>query len=137
MPWPFSIPRTSPGKWRYHERPSPHPGGCGRNFAAWLSFPLIWLCILPLLLLGAWLAIDSVLTKGTEADPRESERTYRSLFEGMLNGYAHCRMLFEQGEPVDFIYLHVNRAFETSISSPSASWPSRRSTASTPIWNDG
>ena len=31
----------------------------------------------------------------------------------MLNGYAYCRMLFEAGEPRDFIYLNVNRAFET------------------------
>jgi PAS domain S-box-containing protein len=43
---------------------------------------------------------------------RESEELYRSLFENMLNGFAYCRMLFEQGRPVDFIYLTVNRAFE-------------------------
>ncbi|MBF0463104.1 MAG: PAS domain S-box protein, partial [Magnetococcales bacterium] len=41
----------------------------------------------------------------------ESESTYRSLFDNMLNGFAHCQMLFEQGEPVDFIYLKVNDAF--------------------------
>ncbi len=44
---------------------------------------------------------------------RESEATYRSLFDNMLNGFAYCRMLFENGEPVDFVYLTVNRAFET------------------------
>ncbi|MDD4880056.1 MAG: PAS domain-containing protein, partial [Gallionellaceae bacterium] len=43
---------------------------------------------------------------------RESEVTYRSLFENMMNGYAYCRMLFENGNPIDFIYLNVNRAFE-------------------------
>ncbi|MGA2225932.1 MAG: PAS domain S-box protein, partial [Syntrophobacteraceae bacterium] len=42
-----------------------------------------------------------------------SEEHYRSLFENMLNGYAYCRMLFEEGEPKDFIYLNVNSAFET------------------------
>lgn len=36
---------------------------------------------------------------------------YRSLFDNMLNGVAHCRMLFEDGQPRDFIYLDVNRAF--------------------------
>jgi len=44
---------------------------------------------------------------------RESEEHYRSLFDNMLNGYAYCRMLFEEDEPKDFIYLDVNRAFET------------------------
>jgi len=44
---------------------------------------------------------------------RESEATYRSLFDNMLNGFAYCHMLFEDGEPVDFVYLSVNRAFET------------------------
>ncbi len=44
---------------------------------------------------------------------RESEELYRSLFENMLNGFAYCRMLFENGKPQDFIYLVVNDAFET------------------------
>ena len=43
----------------------------------------------------------------------ESERRYRSLFENMLNGFAYCKMIFENGEPADFIYISVNRAFET------------------------
>ena len=43
---------------------------------------------------------------------RESEELYRSLFENMLNGFAYCRMLFDQGHPKDFIYLDVNSAFE-------------------------
>ncbi|MGC2061806.1 MAG: PAS domain S-box protein [Thermodesulfovibrionales bacterium] len=43
----------------------------------------------------------------------QSEATYRSLFDNMLNGFAYCRMLFENNEPVDFIYLRVNQAFET------------------------
>ena len=37
---------------------------------------------------------------------------FRSLFENMLNGYAHCRMIYEHGRPSDFVYLHVNQAFE-------------------------
>jgi PAS domain S-box-containing protein len=36
-----------------------------------------------------------------------------SLFENMLNGFAYCKMLFEKGLPQDFIYLSVNKAFET------------------------
>jgi PAS domain S-box-containing protein len=44
---------------------------------------------------------------------RESEERYRSLFENMLDGYAYCKMLFEHDRPRDFIYLDVNRSFET------------------------
>ena len=44
---------------------------------------------------------------------RDSEQRYRSLFENMLEGYAYCRMLFdEHGRPVDFVYLEVNDSFE-------------------------
>lgn len=49
--------------------------------------------------------------KRAEQGLRESEGHYRSLFENMLNGFAYCRMLFEQDRPVDFIYLKVNEAF--------------------------
>lgn len=43
---------------------------------------------------------------------RESEARYRTLFETMLNGFAYCQMVYEEGLPVDFIYLDVNKAFE-------------------------
>ncbi|MGD0960022.1 MAG: EAL domain-containing protein [Methylomonas sp.] len=43
----------------------------------------------------------------------ESDRSYQTLFNNMLNGFAHCRMLFRNGRPDDFIYLKVNKAFET------------------------
>jgi PAS domain S-box-containing protein len=35
------------------------------------------------------------------------------LFENMLNGFAYCKMLFEDHHPVDFIYLEVNKSFKT------------------------
>ena len=50
--------------------------------------------------------------KQSELNLRESEERYRTLFTSMLNGFAYCRMLFEGGRPVDFIYLDVNEAFE-------------------------
>jgi PAS domain S-box-containing protein len=43
---------------------------------------------------------------------RESEERYRTLFEHMLNGVAHCRMLIQDGAPLDFVYLTVNDAFQ-------------------------
>ena len=50
--------------------------------------------------------------KQMEASLRESEARYRSLFENMLEGYACCRMIFDQDRPQDFVYLDVNTAFE-------------------------
>jgi len=44
---------------------------------------------------------------------QESERRYRLLFENMLDGFAYCRMLYDDFDrPVDFIYLDTNSAFE-------------------------
>jgi PAS domain S-box-containing protein len=51
--------------------------------------------------------------KRTEGALREVEGRYRSLFQNMLNGFAYCRMVFEQGRPVDFVFIAVNSAFET------------------------
>ncbi|MFZ1643531.1 MAG: response regulator, partial [Candidatus Contendobacter sp.] len=51
--------------------------------------------------------------QAAETALRESEATYRSLFDNMLNGFAYCRMLFENGRPQDFVYLNVNEAFTT------------------------
>jgi diguanylate cyclase (GGDEF)-like protein/PAS domain S-box-containing protein len=42
-----------------------------------------------------------------------SEERYHSLFENMIDGYAYCEMVYtEQNQPVDFIYLEVNKSFE-------------------------
>jgi diguanylate cyclase (GGDEF)-like protein/PAS domain S-box-containing protein len=64
---------------------------------------------LTLLMNTVWKATYS---KQIEVELRQSEELYRSLFENMLNGFAYCKMLFEQDKPRDFIYLSVNEAFE-------------------------
>jgi PAS domain S-box-containing protein len=43
---------------------------------------------------------------------KESEWRFRSLFENMMEGFAFCKMLYENGIPVDFEYLDVNLSFE-------------------------
>jgi PAS domain S-box-containing protein len=46
------------------------------------------------------------------AERRAGEARYQSLFEHMPSGCAFCRMVYEDGRPVDFIYLDVNPAFK-------------------------
>ena len=53
------------------------------------------------------------MTDSFDSQARHFERL-QLLFENMLEGYAYCRMLWdERGEPEDFEYLEVNKAFAT------------------------
>jgi PAS domain S-box-containing protein len=53
------------------------------------------------------------LEVGKTSALKESEKKYRTLFENMLDGFAYCKMKFDEvGNPVDFVYLEVNDAFE-------------------------
>jgi PAS domain S-box-containing protein len=61
------------------------------------------------------LAVGNDLTRLKQAEEalHESEAKFRSIFAYMLNGFAYCRMLYdENGRPDDFIYLDVNDNFE-------------------------
>lgn len=51
--------------------------------------------------------------KIAEGALKESEEKFRSLFENMVEGFAYCKMVYENEQPVDFIYLDINTAFES------------------------
>jgi len=45
--------------------------------------------------------------------PKTAEANYRSLLENMMNGFAYHKMVFdENGKPVDYVFLEMNKAFE-------------------------
>ena len=50
--------------------------------------------------------------RASETALQQSNDTFHALFENMLNGFAYCRMEYEDGAPVDFTYLKINGAFE-------------------------
>ena len=49
----------------------------------------------------------------SQQEAKASAEKYRNLFENMHEGFAYCRMLYDDsGRPEDFVYLNVNQAFE-------------------------
>ena len=51
--------------------------------------------------------------KKISKEPIGRELQYQDLFKHMTQGFAHCRMVYKDGKPLDLIYLSVNPAFET------------------------
>ena len=58
------------------------------------------------------MSLDITESKQAERKIRDSRVSYRSLFEHMLEGFAYCKMEYENNLPVDFTYLEVNQKFE-------------------------
>ena len=65
----------------------------------------------------AGICIDITDKKNSLKAIQLSERRYHELFNRMFEGFAYCRMLYDEtGRPVDWIYLDVNEKFETLTS---------------------
>ncbi|WP_018294397.1 PAS domain S-box protein [Mariprofundus ferrooxydans] len=64
--------------------------------------------------LGAVITFDDITGIKHALDEMDhSEQKYRGLFEHMINGFAlHKVVCDEQGRPVDYLFLEVNKAFE-------------------------
>ena len=56
---------------------------------------------------------DELALRESKEKLHESEEIFRKLFENMLNGFAYCKMIYADGQPPDFLYINVNKAFES------------------------
>lgn len=54
---------------------------------------------------------DKIVRQPTENSRFSRHLPYFTLVEHLQNGYAYCRMIVEEGRPVDFLYESVNPAF--------------------------
>jgi PAS domain S-box-containing protein len=56
---------------------------------------------------------DITKSKKAEEELKNSQEEYSSLFINMVDGFAYCKMIFDESEkPIDFVYLQINDAFE-------------------------
>ncbi|WML33806.1 CHASE4 domain-containing protein [Clostridium sp. OS1-26] len=46
---------------------------------------------------------------------QKSEHKYRHLFESLVDGFVYCKVIYNEEEPVDYIFMEVNSAFEEII----------------------
>ena len=59
-------------------------------------------------------AMDITEGRKAEQELKVSDQKYRLLFSHMTNGFAYCKMIYDElGNPIDFLYLEANDAFET------------------------
>ncbi len=56
-------------------------------------------------------ALNISQIKVVETELKESEKFYKSLFNH-LNGFAYCKMIYNNGKAIDFEYVKVNKAYE-------------------------
>ncbi len=49
----------------------------------------------------------------TELIIQKNHASTQTLLDNMQEGYEYCQLLYENGKAIDFVYLEVNRAFES------------------------
>jgi PAS domain S-box-containing protein len=59
------------------------------------------------------ICLDITKIKEEEEKHKKIELQYQSLFDNMLNGFAYCKMIYKDNKPSDFIYISVNKTFES------------------------
>jgi len=78
--------------------------------------------------------IDITERQRIEEAIRDSERRFRELFEHSALSYVLCEVVTDQsGKPIDYVYLEVNKTFETTTGLKSAEVIGRRITEVFPI----
>ena len=63
---------------------------------------------------GKWYLVeDATRRKAANGALRLSEQKYSDLFENMQDGFAYHRIILDgKGQPVDYVFLEINKAFE-------------------------
>lgn len=58
--------------------------------------------------------VDRVSAESAAAEKalRRSQGHHRDLFENLTSGYSYCEMIYDDGEPIDWVHLEVNSVFE-------------------------
>jgi len=46
-----------------------------------------------------------------EKELKQSEEKYHSLFKNMGEGFAYCKLIFDDNKPIDFTFIEANNAF--------------------------
>jgi PAS domain S-box-containing protein len=72
-------------------------------------------------------ARDITESKQAEQVLRKSERQYSALFANKTNAIAHCKVITDaNGQPVDYVILNINEAYERIIGMKEAKVAGRR-----------
>jgi PAS domain S-box-containing protein len=58
---------------------------------------------------------ESVQLAAAEKDEAEKNETYQRLFDNMPEGLALLQMIYDEGRPVDYLFLNINATYESML----------------------